>query len=141
MEYVVIEGEVVLIDSKGDILSTISGANGSKLEVATALDNTISGSAIKVREQNLDPEGYIKNSSHNMAHQEGHWAPLNLDSLGRLRVVTEVENLPHTLSGTQHTGILSDAQIPFSIVRDDDLATVSGVLRQDIDNIDGGNFI
>ncbi len=141
MEYVVIEGEVTLVDNEGVPLSTISGADGNKLEVFTAMDSTVSGGAIKVREQNLDPEGYIKNSSHNMAHRDGLWSPLNMDSDGRLRVVTEVEAKPHTLSGTGHIGLLENNQIPSNIVRDFQLTTVSGTLRQDIDFIDGGDFI
>ncbi len=141
MEYVVIEGEVTLVDNLGNTLSTISGINGPKLEVVTELATTVSGGAINVREQNLDPEGYIKNSSHNMAHKEGNWAPLNLDTEGRLRVVTEVVAQPHTLSGTGHIGYLADAQIPENIVRDYELLTTSGTLRYDIEHIDGGAFI
>ena len=141
MEYVIVEGEVTLVDDLGNTLSTISGANGKKLEVATELATVISGEAVKVREQNLDTEGYIKNSSHNMAHREGAWQPLNMDDQGRLRVVTEVVAQPHTLSGTGHLGSLSDSQIPDNIVRDYELLTTSGTLRYDIDHVDGGAFI
>lgn len=47
----------------------------------------------------------------------------------------------HTLSGTAHIGILADLQIPTNIVREYQLLTTSGILRYDIDHIDGGPFI
>jgi len=141
VEYSIVEGEVVLIDNDGNVLSTISGANGSKLEVATELSTVIDSGAIKVKEQNIDSNGYIRNSSHNMAYKNGAWSPFTLDSQGRLKVVTSHVAEPHTLSGTSHIGMLSDVQIPGNIVRDYKLITVSGILRYDIEHIDCGHFL
>ncbi len=141
MEYVIMEGEVTLVDDLGNVLSTISGTNGKKLEVATELNTVMATDAVKVREQNLDGNGYIRNSSHNMAHQNGSWAPLNLDDQGRLRIVTEVEAEPHTISGTAHLGTLLDSQVPINIVREYQLLTTSGTLQYDINHIDGGSFV
>lgn len=141
MEYSIVEGEVTLIDDYGNPLATISGANGSKLGVATDLDDIIDDGALSVREQNLDSEGCVRNSSHNMAYQDGSWQPFNLDDEGRLRVITEVVAEPHTISGTAHIGVLTNNQIPSNIVRNYKLVTTSGVLRYDIEHIDGGSFI
>ena len=49
----IIEGNVVLVDeATGQAIATVSGTNGI---------------ALQVREQNLDDEGYIRNSAHNYA--------------------------------------------------------------------------
>ena len=52
----------------------------------------------------------------------------------------------HTLSGTDHTGQLSDNQIPDYVARDSELDTVSGTLYDQIVDfydmdIDGGKFL
>ena len=68
----IIEGNVILIDeATGEALATVSGSNGI---------------ALQVREQNLDSEGYINNSSHNYAQYSGSWSPFTLTADGRLRV-------------------------------------------------------
>lgn len=56
------------------------------------------------------------------------------------------ETITHTLSGTRHTGQLSDDQVPDYITRDSELVTTSGVLYNQIINlgdvnIDGGSFV
>jgi len=103
MEYVVVEGEVVLVDNDGNFLSTASGIDGNKLKVTSDLDTTVSGNAVKVREQNLDAEGYIKNSSHNMGQYNSQWQPFSLDDQGRLRVVSETAMESHTIASHSDT--------------------------------------
>ncbi len=129
----VIEGDVTLTDSLGEPLATISGSDGPELKVSGnfEVETTFSGT-MKVEEQNLDTEGYIRNSSHNMGQYNSNWTPFALDSQGRLRIVSE--SGPHTLSGIEHIGILADSQIPYYITRDDELNTVSGVLDNKIQN-------
>jgi len=129
----VIEGDVTLTDSLGEPLATISGSEGSILKVSGDFESetTITGT-IQVEEQNLDSNGYIRNSSHNMGQYNSNWMPFALDSQGRLRISNEAG--PHTLSGTDHIGVLSNSQIPFYITRDTELNTVSGVLDNKIQN-------
>ena len=127
----VIEGDVTLTDSLGEPLSTVSGSDGPELKVSGNFESetTITGT-IKVEEQNLDTEGYIRNSSHNMGQYSNNWMPFALDSQGRLRISTE--SGPHTLSGIDHIGVLADSQIPYYITRDDELNTTSGILDDKI---------
>jgi len=127
----VIEGDVTLTDSLGEPLVTISGSEGPILKVSGDFESetTITGT-IQVEEQNLDSEGYIRNSSHNMGQHNSNWMPFALDSQGRLRIASEAG--PHTLSGTDHIGILSNSQIPNYITRDNELSTVSGILDNKI---------
>ena len=80
MTFRIIEGDVGIVDTLGNPLSTISGTNGEKLEVASNIDATISDGAVKTVEQNLDSEGYIKNSSHNMGQYNNQWEPFSLDA-------------------------------------------------------------
>lgn len=136
-----IEGDVTLVDSVGEPLATNSGVNGPTLVTSSLLDTTVSGEAIRVREQNRDGEGFINQSSHNMAHQNGAWQPFTLDDQGRLRVAVNTVADPHDLSGPLHIGLLDDSQIPIDIVRMDQLTTLSGILQDSINNIDGGYFI
>jgi len=129
----VIEGDVTLTDSLGEPLVTVSGSEGPVLKVTGDFESetTITGT-IQVEEQNLDSNGYIRNSSHNMGQYNSNWMPFALDSQGRLRISNEAGS--HTLSGTDHIGILSNSQIPFYITRDIELNTVSGVLDNKIQN-------
>jgi len=129
----VIEGDVTLTDSFGEPLATISGSEGPELKVSGNLESetTITGT-IQVEEQNLDSNGYIRNSSHNMGQYNSNWMPFALDSQGRLRIAAE--SGPHTLSGVDHIGILSNSQIPNYITRDNELSTVSGILDGKIQN-------
>lgn len=129
----IVEGNVSLTDELGVPLSTVSGSSGPELKVnvASESETTITGT-VKVEEQNLDSNGYIRNSSHNMGQHDNNWMPFALDSQGRLRILSE--SAPHTLSGVDHIGLLSDEQIPDYITRDDELSTVSGILDNKIQN-------
>jgi hypothetical protein len=122
-----VEGDVTLTDSNGEPLATVSGESGSSL-------STVVSGTVNVREQNIDNEGYIRNSSHNMGQYGGQWFPFALDDQHRLRVAMETSVEPHTLSGSNHTGVLSDSQIPSYITRDSELSVVSGVLQSNIDD-------
>ena len=117
MVFSVVEGDVGLVDPNGESLATVSGADGPELAV---------------REQNLDNNGYIRNSSHNYGQYNSSWFPFALDEQHRLKVA--VESSPHTLSGTDHIGQLSDGQIPDYITRDSELTALSGSLQDEIDN-------
>ena len=87
--FTIIDGIVTLRSSDGTPISTVSGTNGSAIEVYSPLVDTISEGSVKVLEQNLDSEGYIRNSSHNMGQYDGQWFPFALDSQNRLRLVVE----------------------------------------------------
>ena len=115
----VIEGSLSIVDGLGNIVSTISGANGV---------------ALQIKEQNLNSDGYIQSTAHTYGQYGGSWMPFSLDDQGRLRIVSESITSPHTLSGTSHIGQLADWQIPDNITRDLELITVSGVLQMNIDD-------
>jgi len=136
-----IEGDVTLTNSVGEPLATNSGINGPTLEVSSLMDTTVSGGAVKVREQNTNDEGFINQSVHNMAQQAGVWQPFTLDDQGRLRVALNTVADPHDIYGPLHIGLLDDSQIPLTIVRLDQLTTVSGILQDQINYVDGGYFI
>jgi hypothetical protein len=48
-------------------------------------------------------------------------------------IILTKPQLTHTISGSKHTGQLSNSQIPDYITRDSELSTVSGVLQSEID--------
>jgi len=123
MVFSIIEGDVQLVDKNGDSLATTSGVDGPVLEVL---------------EQNLDSEGYIRNSAHNYGQYEGNWKPFAVDSEGRQKLVIETALSTHAINGSSHTGQLDDSQIPSYITRDEELNTVSGSLQEQIDNMSIG---
>ena len=133
----IIEGDVSLVDQDGTPIATTSGTNGNKLEVSSKIDSVVATDSVFVREQNLDSEGYIKNSSHNMAQMDGEWSPFTLDTDGRLRVVMSTVSEPHDIHGSSHYGILDDLQIPEHIVRDSELLNTSGTLQTQLDSLEG----
>lgn len=55
------------------------------------------------------------------------------------RLLVDIMYSPHAINGDAHTGILDDIQIPESIVRNNELLTLSGTLYDDI-NIHTGNL-
>ena len=119
----VIEGNVFLTDDQGASLTTVSGADGPILKVATDIDLTISGGEtlpveitnvpLPVEEQNLDSEGYINNSAHNYGKIDANWSPFTLTDDGRLRIDIEtsadshvhafldLDDTPTTYSGSE----------------------------------------
>jgi hypothetical protein len=93
----IIEGNVTLVDEYGTPLATISGVGGEVIlktdtDVTVEVEDvTVSGVEITnvplpVEEQNLDSNGYIRNSSHNFGQYNSAWEPFTLTDDGRLRV-------------------------------------------------------
>jgi len=114
----VVEGSLSIVDDLGNTVSTISGVNGS---------------ALQIKEQNTNSDGHIQSTAHTYGQYNGAWSPFSVDDQGRLRIVSEDITTPHTLSGILHTGLLSDEQIPTYITRDSELSNVSGALQTNID--------
>lgn len=58
--------------------------------------------------------------------------PVDVDSEGRMKVLSYVTPKEHELSGPQHIGVLSDEQLPEDVTRHAELAALSGTLTDNM---------
>jgi len=65
---------------------------------------------------------------------------VDVDSEGRMKVLSFVTPKEHELNGPQHIGILADEQLPDCVTRCTDLATLSGTLTNEMHDFADGYY-